>query len=167
MVALMFKLIRLTVCRRRPEICSTPTLSSLATKRPSQAARNYPERKERFLHESTRDVDASGLPLWLGTDRKIYSGFSDSGVAIIWTESSSGIKSASFASTHDPYCYLHFADFDLLFTKNQRAIEGARRVQRAASTRMNLLIPGHPDRKQWQQWIKDAEAAIQELSTGT
>jgi hypothetical protein len=88
-------------------------------------------------------------------------------MAIIWTESSSGVKSTSFASTHNPYCYLQFADFDLFYTKNQRAIEGARRVQRAASTRMNLLAPGHSDRKQWQQWIKDAEAAIQELSTGT
>lgn len=167
MVALMFKLIRPTAVRSRPKICSTPTPSSLAAKKLTQAARNYPKQENRFLHESTLDVDTSGLPLWLGTDRKIYSGFSDSGKAMIWTESLNGAESTSFAKTHDPYCYLQFGDFDLFYTKNQRAIEGARRVQRAASTRMNLLALEHPDREQWQRWINDAATAINELSAGT
>lgn len=164
MVALMFKLIRLTAGRSQPKICSTSTPSSLAKKKTSEAARNHPKRRDRFLHESTLDVDASGLPLWLGTDRKIYSGFSNSDKAVIWTESLNGTESTSFAKTHDPYCYLQFADFDLFYTKNQRAIEGARRVQRAASTRMNLLAPEHPDREQWQRWVNDAATAINELS---
>jgi hypothetical protein len=167
MVALMFKLIKQAATRNRPSIRSHPAPSSLAARKLSQAPRNAPKQEDRFLHESTRDVDAAGLPLWLGTDRKIYSGFNNSGKAIIWTESLNGVESTSFTKTRDPYCYLPFGDFDLFYTKNQRAIEGARRVQRAASTRMNLLAPEHPDRKQWQQWIKDAAAAIQELSAGT
>jgi hypothetical protein len=164
MVALMFKLNSLTNKRNRPVTYSTSPDSFSVEKQPSQLSQNQPKLDDRFLHESTLDVDNDGLPLWLGTDRKIYSGFCKSGKAIIWSESLDGIESTSFSSTRNPFCYLRFGDFDPFYTKTQRAIEGARRVQRAASTRINLLDPAHPQRQQWQQWIMDAATVIKALS---
>jgi hypothetical protein len=164
MIALMFKLIRPTAGQGGPVICPSNSHQSPAKKTRHQITEAELNSEGRAFHESTLDVDADGLPLWLGTDRKIYSGFSKSGAALIWNESPNGVEWTSFEDTHDPYCYLDFGDFDLFYTKNQRAIEGAQRVRDAASCRMNLLSPEHAHRSHWQRWINDATSAINQLS---
>ena len=122
------------------------------------------EPNARTFHESTLDVDAEGVPLWLGTDRKIYSGFSKPGAAIIWNESANGIELTSFEETQDPFCYLHFGDFDLFFTETERAIEGAERVRGAASQRISQLTSDAAELPLWRRWIADATSAIKYLS---
>ena len=117
----------------------------------------------RAFHESTLDVDAHGLPLWMGTDRKIYSGFSKPGIAIIWSESADGIELTSFEETQDPFCYLPFGDFDLFYTRTERAIEGAGRVRGAACQRIAQLAPSDAQRPLWNRWIADATSAINRL----
>ena len=118
----------------------------------------------RVFHESTLDVDAQGLPLWMGTDRKIYSGFSKQGTAIIWNESANGIELTSFEETQDPFCYLQFGDFDLFYNNTERAIEGAKRVRSAASQRISLLAHDDVEQPLWNRWIADATSAINRLS---
>ncbi len=132
------------------------------TRRRVNAAAFRPE--ARFFHESTLDVDAEGLPLWMGTDRKIFSGFRKPGDAIIWNESAEGIELTSFGETQDPFCYLQFGDFDLFYTKIERAIEGAKRVRSAASHRISLLALEDAERPLWNRWIADATSAINRLS---
>jgi hypothetical protein len=100
----------------------------------------------------------------MGTDRKIYSGFSKPGTAIIWNESANGIELTSFEETQDPFCYLQFGDFDLFYNNTERAMEGAERVRRAASHRISLLAPDDAERPLWNRWITDATSAINRLS---
>ncbi len=132
------------------------------TRRRVNAAAFRPE--ARFFHESTLDVDAEGLPLWMGTDRKIFSGFHKPGDAIIWNESAEGIELTSFAETQDPFCYLQFGDFDLFHTNTERAIEGAKRVRSAASHRISLLASDAAEVPFWRRWIADATSAVNRLS---
>ena len=132
------------------------------TQRRDNAAAFRPE--ARIFHESTLDVDAEGLPLWMGTDRKIFSGFRKPGEAIIWNESAEGIELTSFGETQDPFCYLQFGDFDLFYTKTERAIKGAKRVRNAASHRISLLASDAAELPLWHRWVADATSAINRLS---
>ena len=160
----MFNLIRPTASQGGTAISPAKSKQSPSNTTGHQITGAELNSEGRAFHESTLDVDAEGLPLWLGTDRKIYSGFSKSGAALIWNESPTGVAWTSFEDTQDPYCYLDFGDFDLFYTKNQRAIEGAQRVRDAASSRMNLLTPEHAQRSYWQRWINDATSAINQLA---
>jgi hypothetical protein len=132
------------------------------TRRRVNAAAFRPE--ARVFHESTLDVDAEGLPLWMGTDRKIFSGFLKPGDAIIWNESAEGIELTSFGETQDPFCYSQFGDFNLFHTNTERAIEGAKRVCSAASHRISLLASDAAEVPFWRRWIADATSAINRLS---
>ncbi len=134
------------------------------TRRRVNAAAFRPE--ARVFHESTLDVDAEGLPLWMGTDRKIFSGFLKPGDAVIWNESAEGIELTSFGETQDPFCYLQFGDFDLFYTNTERAIKGAKRVRSAASHRISLLASDAAEVPFWRRWIADATSAINRLSGG-